>query len=460
MSRSRTFRVMWCCQLDSTIPSSYPPCPSISRTLVEEVSPPSQLAVRMSDAHTVTPDFLEKEVLLPFTKADPFMPGAGLGLGLAQRMVEILGGKLAIASTLYKGTIVHVEVPLHLLNQDNESDEEELEESSNGAGRGSSRPHSPVRQDGIFLAGFDGKDRGTRRVGKSLLRTLKLRFCRVVTGINYASLIVAPEGVTEVRLADLARQARPGVHIIILGKENASRSNLPDTPTLTPSSAQAAAQDYLQRIPTTYLTRPLRPSLISQIVKPADAEPPIRETFVSDVVGGHDARLSPVTRAGETTPGSARPTRPNLARGDSVSTLRPSSSAITFDSEILPSSANPPRPDTRSSSIRMPGSAIPDGDASGADMRDGVLPKDDTPVGNSKESHFLPSLRPAPHEQASDPFPALAGPLGWSDSSDSMDSAGAASRWPELKEAKSMPAVQETTQDDPLRGEQSSSISR
>jgi hypothetical protein len=36
-------------------------------------------------------------------------------------MTEILAGKLATSSTLNKGTLVHIEVPLHLLNQDHES---------------------------------------------------------------------------------------------------------------------------------------------------------------------------------------------------------------------------------------------------------------------------------------------------------------------------------------------------
>jgi signal transduction histidine kinase len=62
----------------------------------------------------VTPEFLEQEVLRPFPKADSCKPGSALGLGLAQRMIELLGGKLAVASTPGRGTLVNVEVPLHL----------------------------------------------------------------------------------------------------------------------------------------------------------------------------------------------------------------------------------------------------------------------------------------------------------------------------------------------------------
>ncbi len=55
------------------------------------------------------------------------MPGSGLGLGLAQRMVDILGGKLAIGSTLGQGALVYIEVPLHLLSWDYDSDQEDMQ---------------------------------------------------------------------------------------------------------------------------------------------------------------------------------------------------------------------------------------------------------------------------------------------------------------------------------------------
>lgn len=362
----------------------------------------------------MTSDFLEKEVLQPFTKADPFMPGAGLGLGLAQRMIEILGGKLAIASTIHKGTLIHVEIPLHLLNEDNDSDQDEL----NGPDfeTDGTRPRSPIRQDGIYLAGFDSKDLGTRRVGKSLTRTLKLHFCRVVTEINYASLIVAPDALDQVEVAHLASQARPGVHIIILCKEGAERTYRPETPASTPSDLQATARDLLERIPMTYLKRPLRPSIVRNIVKPADVEPPLRETFVSAVAGGPDARVTQ-------TPGSERP---SFRRGSSMTTLRPSPSHPNLDAEILPSPPTSPR-EPQMSSLR------------------------DLPDGAVERSHFVVPVRPGIREQATDPLPAVSDPVGWPDSSDSS-SPTAAGR-PSLHEAKSTPVVPETKLGDPLRGE-------
>jgi hypothetical protein len=245
----------------------------------------------------VTPDFLESEVLRPFTKADPFMPGSGLGLGLAQRMIEILGGKLAIASTIARGTLVHIEIPLHLLNKDTESDESQLEDHEDaqyaraairrrafGSQEGESSGNNSrggIREDGIYMAGFDiarAQDPGVRRVGKSLLRQLKLNSCRVVTEIRYASLIIAPDVLDGVVLAELHGNARPGAQIVILEKEGRTRA---------PTDMQVNLENMLA--PGTIVKRhkrPLRPSLIRRIMRPPEAQPAMREVYQSAVVGG------------------------------------------------------------------------------------------------------------------------------------------------------------------------------
>ena len=373
----------------------------------------------------MSPDFLQKEVLLPFSKADPFTPGAGLGLGLAQRMIEILGGKLAIASTVNKGTIVHVEIPLHLLNEDNESDLDELDVSSDAGGLAGSRP---VRQDGIFLTGFDVREVGVRRVGKSLVRSLKQSLCRVVTEIRYASLIVAPKGVSLVNLAHLASQARPGVHIIILDKEDGGRLGLPDTPAMTPSAVECAAMDYLQAIPTTYLKRPLRPSIVSEILKPPDPTPHVVETFVSSVAGGPEA----TEEAAKSKDVKPETDYISMGRSSSYSTLRPApvkKSSLT-ESEIQPS---PP--------------TTPDPSASFAESKSHQK--------GLETPRFVPPLRPGMHEQATDPLPAVSSdPPAWSDSSSSEPhrSVPAGDSRPELKEMKSTPAIVEVKQGGPLRG--------
>jgi hypothetical protein len=233
----------------------------------------------------VSAEFLDVEVLRPFSKADPFMPGTGLGLGLAKRMIEILGGKLVISSSLGKGTLVHVEIPLHLLNEDNEFDQEGMDDNADEP----PQPRSPIRQDGIYLTGFDSADPGVRRVGRSLLRQLKLLFCRVVDNIRFASLIVLPEGsLTDEELAQLASSARPNVEIIYLVPPTYHRAS-PRLAASAPSAAASAAE-CLSRIPTTRLFRPLRPSVVRRITQPAERPPPPHENYVSPVVGGEGAR--------------------------------------------------------------------------------------------------------------------------------------------------------------------------
>ncbi|CAD6575107.1 MAG: Putative histidine kinase HHK6p, partial [Tremellales sp. Tagirdzhanova-0007] len=293
------------------------------------------------------------------------------------------------------------------------SDQDELDSSSNAGG--GFRPRSPIRQDGILLAGFDVTEVGTRRVGKSLLRTLKLHSCRVVVDIQYANLIIAPEGLMETSLADLARKARPGVHIIILATPSSTRTTVPNTPALTPSTAQASAQDFLLTVPTTYLKKPLRPSVIKKIVKPADYKPAQREVFVSAVVGGPDA-----ITALDTAPGSDQtsfePTRPLLDRGSSISTLR----AATLDPEILPS---PP--------------ASP-----------GI---DDMPDNLTRIAHSLPPFRPVLNQHASDPLPTISESPTMSAPSGSNDPGDGSTNRPSLSEANSMPSVHESGPDDPLK---------
>lgn len=238
----------------------------------------------------VSADFLDRAILRPFAKADPFMPGAGLGLGLAQRMIEILGGKLAIKSTLNKGTLVHIEIPLHLLNGDNDSDLDDLIKQNEHY---SARASSPVRQDGIMLLGFNEGDAGARRVGRVLLRQLKLRFCRVVDQVQFASLIVTPDGaVTDDQLRQLVSKARPNVEVISLVSAKQALTSL--HPAAQQSSSGSTLSDgsvaMRDQIRIRYLTRPLFPSLVRRIVRPPKRERPPAETYVSEVVGGDEAR--------------------------------------------------------------------------------------------------------------------------------------------------------------------------
>ncbi|EAL17185.1 hypothetical protein CNBN0140 [Cryptococcus deneoformans B-3501A] len=248
-------------------------------------------------------NFLDREILQPFSKEDPFVSGSGLGLTLTQRILELIGGKIAIASSPGKGTLVHIEVPVQLLNDDNNSDQDDL--GRNDGASDAIEESNAIRTDGIYLIGFaTAKNSALRRVGKSLTRQLKLHKCRVVTEINYASLIVTPEGgVTDAVLARLCRSARPCVQVIVLERDRTRYGSIyiPNplhahtNPQRSPSSPAATLltpqdQEYLDRIPIIRLARPLRPSVVRRIMDPTPRMPEKPERYVSDVVGGDEAK--------------------------------------------------------------------------------------------------------------------------------------------------------------------------
>ena len=262
----------------------------------------------------MTPDFLDQKILQPFAKADPFMPGSGLGLSLALRMINLLGGTLGIDSTHNKGTIVRVNIPLHLYSIDNELDQEEITNSQTRSDE-QDRARRPVRQDGVHLYGWQGASSGTRRVGKAILRQLKWAFCRTVEDPRYASLIVVPGEMSNADIAQLARKARPGVELMILNSadrrkvhQNHQRRPLnqlrsstdgsvphTDSSTSLHSYASAQSEDLGQLLPdlsesqVIRLSRPLYPSIIRRITRPPATAPAVVETYKSAVVGGQQA---------------------------------------------------------------------------------------------------------------------------------------------------------------------------
>lgn len=336
----------------------------------------------------VTPDFLDGEILRPFSKADPFMPGSGLGLGLAQRIIELLGGKLAINSKIGKGTLVHIEVPLHVLNNDNEADQEELEESSQGSKP--IRMSTPVRRDGIYIAGFESADPGVRRVGRSLIRQLKLHSCRIVENVNYASLLVISQGsLTDEQVVDLAKNARPDVEIIYLDKNQMYSPHSTLLP--TPSIGKSEALDYLSSVPVTHLTRPLRPSVLRRIFK---APPPVSqpaETYVSDVVGSDDMAIQPSQKSSD----------------DHIDPTPPYQESPSAAPRMVPSAPSEPdsptwsTPDT--SPIAPPAVSLAHGDT----IPESAEIKEDAHTEMSKTKVIDPPLRPELNETASDPLPAI-----------------------------------------------------
>jgi CheY-like chemotaxis protein len=240
---------------------------------------------------TVSNDFLNYEMFRPFAKADPFMPGSGLGLALAQRMIEVLGGQMAIASLPGQGTLVHVEVPLHLLIEDNGQYSEDLDTIKGD--------ESATQLNGIHLFGFETQDVGTRRLGHSLLRQLRYHRCTVVDDIAHASVIIIPDETIVQQVERLVQQGRPNVQVILLDPPHSLSSADRHRPSISKAFEALG-------VPVTRLQRPLRPSVLKRVIR-AVCGPSRRSSKghnVSNVVSGKDVKLEQEASSGPGTAGA------------------------------------------------------------------------------------------------------------------------------------------------------------
>ncbi|KAJ7754459.1 hypothetical protein B0H16DRAFT_1458958 [Mycena metata] len=71
-----------------------------------------QITLRVQDTgRGITPEFMQR-IFDPFTQADSFSPGAGLGLHITKSVVERMGGSIAIESPSSGGTIFTVVLPV------------------------------------------------------------------------------------------------------------------------------------------------------------------------------------------------------------------------------------------------------------------------------------------------------------------------------------------------------------
>lgn len=78
--------------------------------------PFSRLLITVSDTGIGIPDENLREIFEPFVQAEGSytrrFQGAGLGLSIVRRLVELLGGTIAIDSTVGKGTTFYISLPL------------------------------------------------------------------------------------------------------------------------------------------------------------------------------------------------------------------------------------------------------------------------------------------------------------------------------------------------------------
>lgn len=250
--------------------------------------------------------------------------GSGLGLGLAQRLIELLDGKIALQSTIgnvcgfdsaadSQGTTVQVEVPLRLMNRDHDSDIDNVEFNSEGEWEGDLP--TMVRKDKIYLAGFiDAGNASIRRLGKSLQRQLKRFEARLTSDVAEAGLVVATAEVEESgALEGLLQSCSPEVQVIVLcqtpgtsQRPGGIRRKTGELSSPTSQSDQRSSSPERRRVP-----RFLSPSVVREIVRPPSLSPPaspksplspMKRPSLATVSMGDDSQASSVTVVPQETP--------------------------------------------------------------------------------------------------------------------------------------------------------------
>jgi hypothetical protein len=169
-------------------------------------------------------------------------PGAGLGVTLAHRTIDLMGGTLAFQSKLGVGTTAMIEVPLKIKNEDLDSVIHER--------------HFRGVDCKICILGFDEHSNpGVRNAGNSLRNQIKA--LRVEVGQISDSDIIVIEGQYDIkdRLSEIEHSAQHRtLRIIRLGHSN--MYNAADRETTLGGE---------RNLPVEWLFRPVYPRLLRRI---------------------------------------------------------------------------------------------------------------------------------------------------------------------------------------------------
>ncbi|KAJ9101895.1 hypothetical protein QFC21_003235 [Naganishia friedmannii] len=205
--------------------------------------PTSIISIRITDTGTgMSQDFADHRIYQPYIKRDQNTPGAGLGVTLAHRTIDLMGGTLAFQSKPGVGTTAIVEVPLKIKNEDLDSVIHER--------------HFRRVECKICILGFDEHPNpGVRNAGTSLRNQMKA--LRVEIGQIADSDIIVVEGQYDVkdRLAEIERAAQQRtVRIIRLGHSN-----------MYNASNREKTLGGETNLPVEWLFRPVYPRLLRRI---------------------------------------------------------------------------------------------------------------------------------------------------------------------------------------------------
>lgn len=169
-------------------------------------------------------------------------PGAGLGIALAQRAIEQMGGSIHYESLLDKGTLVTIEVPLQIYSQR----------------AGEDIPPNGLTVPHCALIGFnDTTQFGIHVVGDFLTRKLQRRNAVVCPLENANVVIIEERALNDAVISSVQALARiREIDTIVLGSATSKRRWRSNPPFL----------DHARSIPVRWLFRPLNPALMMQIL--------------------------------------------------------------------------------------------------------------------------------------------------------------------------------------------------
>ncbi|KAJ9116853.1 hypothetical protein QFC22_004510 [Naganishia vaughanmartiniae] len=213
--------------------------------------PTSIISIRITDTGIgMSQEFADNKIFQPYIKRDQNTPGAGLGVTLAHRTIDLMGGTLAFESKPGVGTTAMVEVPLKIKNEDLDSVIHER--------------HFRGVDCKVCLLGFDeNPNPGVRHAGTSLRNQIKA--LRVDVGQVEDSDIIVIEGEYDIEndLQQIIRSAKQrALRVIRLGHSN--MYNAPDREKFLGGETL---------LPVEWLFRPVYPRLLRRI-----AMLPINET--------------------------------------------------------------------------------------------------------------------------------------------------------------------------------------
>ena len=170
--------------------------------------------------------------------------GAGLGVPLASRMIDLMGGSIVFQSAAGSGTSVKIEVPLSIDTEGTENSSAEETDSTE------------VR---LHLMGFKSKDGlALSHMAASLKRQLRVSQCSVVRILSEADAVLIEEQ-CDLRPYESELLAFTSSHdkqIVLFGAATSPKRSSP------PKSLRLCGEE----VPVRWIFRPLLPSVVDQIL--------------------------------------------------------------------------------------------------------------------------------------------------------------------------------------------------